>query len=172
MVVPLLNLNTWQLNLLDDTNWNIRPLMPCPWPLIRQTWPQLETTMDMTSYFLVNWKVSVMLAMCCSALSTSGNSKNVVLAFETARQKQITTVALIGSKEGVAKNSWFWCFRFRQRPLHIFRNCTSQSDISYVIWLRKHCTLLQQNKNLAPNLCNSILRHFGQKFMPWAIVPK
>lgn len=33
-------------------------------------------------------------------LSTSGNSKNVVLAFEMAKEKEIKTVALVGAKGG------------------------------------------------------------------------
>lgn len=37
-------------------------------------------------------------------LSTSGNSKNVVLAFEMAKKKGIATVALVGRKGGVMKN--------------------------------------------------------------------
>ena len=38
-------------------------------------------------------------------LSTSGNSKNVVLAFEQAKKMGIKTVALVGSKGGPAKTS-------------------------------------------------------------------
>ena len=36
-------------------------------------------------------------------LSTSGNSKNILLAFETAKKKQITTIALVGKKGGIMK---------------------------------------------------------------------
>ncbi|MBR1544592.1 MAG: D-sedoheptulose 7-phosphate isomerase [Alphaproteobacteria bacterium] len=36
-------------------------------------------------------------------LSTSGNSKNVVLAFEQAKKMGITTVALMGQKDGTMK---------------------------------------------------------------------
>ena len=37
-------------------------------------------------------------------LSTSGNSKNVVLAFEQAKKMEITTIGLIGEKGGVMKD--------------------------------------------------------------------
>lgn len=37
-------------------------------------------------------------------LSTSGNSKNVVLAFEMAKKKGIATVALVGCKGGLMKD--------------------------------------------------------------------
>jgi D-sedoheptulose 7-phosphate isomerase len=37
-------------------------------------------------------------------LSTSGNSKNVVLAFEQAKKTGITTVALVGAKGGMMKD--------------------------------------------------------------------
>ena len=37
-------------------------------------------------------------------LSTSGNSKNVVLAFEQARKMGITTVALVGEKGGMMRD--------------------------------------------------------------------
>lgn len=37
-------------------------------------------------------------------LSTSGNSKNVVLAFEQAKKMGITTVALVGAKGGLMKD--------------------------------------------------------------------
>lgn len=37
-------------------------------------------------------------------LSTSGNSKNVVLAFEMAKKKSIKTVAFVGRKGGLMKN--------------------------------------------------------------------
>lgn len=37
-------------------------------------------------------------------LSTSGNSKNVVLAFEQAKKMGITTVALVGEKGGIMKD--------------------------------------------------------------------
>jgi len=37
-------------------------------------------------------------------LSTSGNSKNVVLAFEQAKKMEITTVALVGAKGGLMKD--------------------------------------------------------------------
>lgn len=37
-------------------------------------------------------------------LSTSGNSKNVVLAFEMAKEKEIKTVALVGAKGGVMRD--------------------------------------------------------------------
>lgn len=36
-------------------------------------------------------------------LSTSGHSKNVIRAFETARAKKITTIALVGKKGGAMK---------------------------------------------------------------------
>lgn len=36
-------------------------------------------------------------------LSTSGNSKNVIRAFETARTKKIITIALVGKKGGTMK---------------------------------------------------------------------
>lgn len=36
-------------------------------------------------------------------LSTSGNSKNVVLAFEQAKKMEITTIALVGAKGGIMK---------------------------------------------------------------------
>ena len=36
-------------------------------------------------------------------LSTSGNSKNIIQAFETARAKKITTIALVGNKGGTMK---------------------------------------------------------------------
>lgn len=36
-------------------------------------------------------------------LSTSGNSKNVVLAFEQAKKMEITTIALVGAKGGMMK---------------------------------------------------------------------
>lgn len=37
-------------------------------------------------------------------LSTSGNSKNVILAFEKAKKMGITTIALVGSKGGIMKD--------------------------------------------------------------------
>ena len=37
-------------------------------------------------------------------LSTSGNSKNVVLAFEQAKKMEITTVALVGEKGGMMRD--------------------------------------------------------------------
>ncbi|MFQ6778241.1 MAG: SIS domain-containing protein [Alphaproteobacteria bacterium] len=37
-------------------------------------------------------------------LSTSGNSKNVVLAFEMAKEKEIKTVALVGAKGGIMRD--------------------------------------------------------------------
>lgn len=37
-------------------------------------------------------------------LSTSGNSKNVVLAFEMAKEKEIKTVALVGAKGGTMRD--------------------------------------------------------------------
>ena len=37
-------------------------------------------------------------------LSTSGNSKNVVLAFEMAKEKEIKTVALVGAKGGAMRD--------------------------------------------------------------------
>ncbi len=42
-------------------------------------------------------------------LSTSGNSKNVVLAFEQAKKMGITTVGLVGSKGGVMKELADYC---------------------------------------------------------------
>ena len=37
-------------------------------------------------------------------LSTSGNSKNVILAFEQAKKMGITTIGLVGGKGGLMKN--------------------------------------------------------------------
>ena len=42
-------------------------------------------------------------------LSTSGNSKNVVLAFEQAKKMGITTVGLVGRKGGVMKDMANYC---------------------------------------------------------------
>ena len=42
-------------------------------------------------------------------LSTSGNSKNVVLAFEQAQKMGITTVGLVGRKGGVMKDMANYC---------------------------------------------------------------
>ncbi len=42
-------------------------------------------------------------------LSTSGNSKNVILAFEQAKKMKITTVGLVGQKEGVMHNIADYC---------------------------------------------------------------
>lgn len=42
-------------------------------------------------------------------LSTSGNSKNVVLAFEQAQKMGVTTVGLVGRKGGVMKDMANYC---------------------------------------------------------------
>lgn len=44
-------------------------------------------------------------------LSTSGNSKNVLLAFEQAKKMGITTVALIGQKDGAMKLLADYCIQ-------------------------------------------------------------
>lgn len=44
-------------------------------------------------------------------LSTSGNSKNVVRAFEQAKKQGITTVALIGQKDGTLKALADFCIQ-------------------------------------------------------------
>ncbi len=44
-------------------------------------------------------------------LSTSGNSKNILMAFEMAKKKEIKTVALIGQKNGLMKEMADYCIQ-------------------------------------------------------------
>jgi D-sedoheptulose 7-phosphate isomerase len=58
-------------------------------------------------------------------ISTSGNSHNLLRAFETAKAKSIYSVALTGGSGGAIKNLAIAPFAFLRKKLRTFRSATS-----------------------------------------------
>ena len=70
-------------------------------------------------------------------LSTSGNSKNIVEAFKTAKGKEMLTIALIGEKKEIWKLSATILSMFRVVILHAYKKPIFYWDISFAKWLNR-----------------------------------